>query len=186
MNGKHFYLPTLLALAPAAVGCGDASSAAISAPRAESPREPGALPATAAIPVPASATPLARDSAGTIETTFDDVKFPMEKTEAFAESMLTPRVKGLFGERIRIRGYIYPTPRKKGLKQFVLVRDNQECCFGPGAALFDCVLVTMAGDATAEYSIRPVAVEGKFRLDALPGPDGRPLAIYQMDGEAVK
>jgi hypothetical protein len=186
MNGKHLLLSALLAFAPAAAGCGDASSAAVSALPAESPREPGAPPATTAIPVPASAAPLARDSTGTIETTFDDVKFPMAKTDAFAESMLTPRVKSLFNERIRIRGYIYPTPRKKGLKQFVLVRDNQECCFGPGAALFDCVLVTMAGDATAEYSIRPVAVEGRFRLDALPGPDGRPLAIYQMDGEAVK
>jgi hypothetical protein len=100
--------------------------------------------------------------------------------------MLTDRVKRLFGERIRIRGYIYPTPRKRGLKQFVLVRDNLECCFGPGAALFDCILVTMAGDATAEYTIRPVAVEGEFRFEILPGPDGRPLAIYQMAGEAVK
>jgi hypothetical protein len=186
MNGHRLYLPALLALAPAAAGCGDASSAAVSTPRAESPRAPGAPPATAAIPVPGAVTPLTRDATGTIETTFDDVKFPMEKTDAFVESMLTPRVKSLFGERIRLRGYIYPTPRKKGLKQFVLVRDNMECCFGPGAALFDCVLVTMAGDATAEYSIRPVAVEGTFRLAPLPGPDGRPLAIYQMDAEAVK
>ena len=99
--------------------------------------------------------------------------------------MLTDRVKSLFGERIRIRGYMYPTPRKHGLKQFVLVRDNLECCFGPGAALFDCILITMNGEATAEFSIYPIAVEGAFRLEILPGGDGNPLAIYQMTADSV-
>ncbi len=110
----------------------------------------------------------------------------MDKTADFQETMLTPRVKSLFGDRIRIRGYMYPTLRKRGLKQFVLVRDNMECCFGPGAAIYDCILVTMQEGKTAEYSIRPIAIEGKFRFDALKGPDGRTLAIYQMVAEAVK
>jgi hypothetical protein len=29
-------------------------------------------------------------------------------------------------------------------------------------------------------------VEGEFRLDVLPGPEDRPLAIYHLKGEAVK
>ena len=81
---------------------------------------------------------------------------------------------------------MFPTPLSKGIKQFVLVRDNQECCFGPGAALYDCVLVTMEPGKTTEYSYRGIAVEGELRLDELKGPDGRALAIYQMKGEAVK
>ena len=137
-----------------------------------------------AISVPAEAPKV--DAAGIMEATFDDLKFPMEKTAKFERSMLTPKVQSLFGQRIRIRGYMFPTPLKRGIKQFVLVRDNMECCFGPGAALFDCVLVSMQGDATAEYSIRPVAVEGEFRFEPLAGPDGRPLAIYQMACDAVK
>ena len=126
------------------------------------------------------------DAAGIMESTFDDLKFPMEKTAMFERSMLTPKVQSLFGNRIRLRGYMFPTPQKRGIKQFVLVRDNMECCFGPGAALYDCVLVTMEPGATTEYSIRPIAVEGEFRVEELMGPDGRPLAIYQMKGEAVK
>jgi hypothetical protein len=118
------------------------------------------------------------------ETTFDDVKFEMEETDAFQRSMLTPKVKELFGRQIRIRGYIFPTSTKR-LKQFVLVRDNMECCFGPGAALFDCILVHMEPGKTAEYSIRPVAVEGTFRFDEYLDPDGTVRAIYRMDGKAV-
>lgn len=120
-----------------------------------------------------------------VDKTFDDVKFEMESDEPFRREMLTGEIEALAGRRIRIRGYILPTTQKRGIKQFVLVRDNQECCFGPGAALYDCILVEMEPGRTIEYSIRPVAVEGTFHIDILPGLDGAPLAIYRMAGEAV-
>jgi hypothetical protein len=126
------------------------------------------------------------DAAGITESTFDDLKFPMDKAAKFERSMLTPTANSLLGKRIRIRGFMFPTSRSKGIKQFVLVRDNMECCFGPGAALYDCVLVTMEPGETTEYSYRGIAVEGTLRLEEITGPDGRALAIYQMKGEAVK
>ena len=188
---------------PALVGCGDASNAreavvdVTPASKAPSGEDAATAPEAAVVgqggddEAAAGKTrqggPASPETAasGIVEATFDDIKFPMEKTERFERSMLTPKVESLFGKQIRIRGYMYPTLRRKGLTQFVLVRDNMECCFGPGAALFDCILVTMAPGETAEYSIRPIAVEGTFRLEELPGPDGRPLAIYQMVGQRV-
>jgi len=170
----------------AAAGCNGASTASEADTRTIT--QPAASSETVATTPKAVAQTGAavRGANGIRETSFDDLKFPMEKTDAFAEAMLTNDVKSLFGERIRIRGYMYPTPRKRGLKQFVLVRDNLECCFGPGAALFDCVLVSMQEGVTATYETYPIAVEGEFRFEPLPGPDGRPLAIFQMVGEAVK
>ena len=120
------------------------------------------------------------------EKKFDDIKFEMEKTDTFERTMLTPKIEETFGEDIRIRGYIYPTMKKRGLKQFVLVRDNLECCFGPGAALFDCILVHMKPGKTAEYSIRPVAVEGTFSFEEFKDFDGVTRAIYRLDGDAVE
>jgi hypothetical protein len=66
------------------------------------------------------------------------------------------------------------------------VRDNQQCCFGQGAALYDCILVEMKPGKSAEYLIRPVAVEGTFSIDELLGPDGRHLAIYRLEAESVE
>lgn len=120
------------------------------------------------------------------ETTFDDLKFEMQEGDAFERSMLTPQVESLFGKSIRIRGYIYPTLKKRGLKQFVLVRDNMECCFGPGAALYDCVLVHMKEGKTAEFSIRPVAVEGDFSFEEFRDYDDTTRAIYRLDAEVVE
>jgi hypothetical protein len=120
------------------------------------------------------------------DISFDDVKLEMQKGEPFTRDRLTPRVTALEGSRVRIRGYILPSFQQTGLTQFVLVRDNMECCFGPGAALHDCVVVRMVPGKTAEFSIRPVAVTGTFRVEELRGPDGRHLAIYALDGEGVQ
>jgi hypothetical protein len=44
----------------------------------------------------------------------------------------------------------------------------------------------MRPGTSAEFSIRPVAVEGTFRVEERRGPDGRHLAIYALDGERVR
>jgi hypothetical protein len=118
------------------------------------------------------------------DKTFDDLRFEMKVGEPFRRSMLTRQIEAMTGQRIRIRGYILPTPQRAGIKQFVLVRDNQECCFGPGAALYDCILVDMKKGKTAEYSIRPVAAEGIFDVQEIVI-GGRHLAIYHLDAESV-
>jgi hypothetical protein len=151
----------------------------------------GDRPAAAAASLPPAAelaTPAAiRSAAGTPrEISFDDIKFEMEKGAPFTRDLLPERVTSLAGTAIRIRGYILPSFQQTGLTQFVLVRDNQECCFGPGAALYDCIVVRMRPGKTADFSIRPVAVAGTFRLDELRGPDGSHLAIYALDGDEVK
>jgi hypothetical protein len=122
-----------------------------------------------------------------IEATFDDVKFEMEKTDPFKRSLLTPKIEDLFGQRIRIRGYMYPTLKRKGLTAFVLVRDNLECCFGPGAALFVCMRVQMHPDKTAVYTaVRPITVEGVFKFDEFTDLDGTTRAIYKLEQASVE
>ena len=171
---RHSLLATL-ALAPLLLAGCESSMATVASQEAASPadnREP--------------ADDVAADPARLLEKTFDDIKFDIEPDAPFERSMLTDEIEALAGKRIRIRGYILPTPQKRGIKQFVLVRDNQECCFGPGAALYDCILVQMTEGNTAEFSIRPVAVEGEFDIREFKGPDGRHLAIFHLDGEKVQ
>jgi hypothetical protein len=120
------------------------------------------------------------------DKTFDDLRFEMTVGDPFKREMLPDNVEALKDQRIRIRGFILPTAQKRGLKVFVLVRDNQECCFGPGAALYDCILVEMQPGNTAEYSYLPVTVEGTFDIQEVRGPDGMHLAIYHLTAESVE
>jgi len=121
------------------------------------------------------------------DVTFDDVKLEMKKGDSFESSLLSEKVKQLDGKRIRIRGYILPSFQQTGIKQFVLVRDNMECCFGPGALLHDCILVEMIAPAEATFTVRPVSVEGTFSIREVKDPtNGKHLAIYHLDGKRVK
>ena len=120
-----------------------------------------------------------------LNTNFDDIKFDIEKDGEFKRSMLTEKIEDLNGKKIKIRGYMLPAFQQDGIKQFVLVRDNMECCFGPGAALYDCILVEMTGSARAKYTTRPVAVEGRFTIQQYK-PGKRLLAIYHLDGTSVR
>jgi hypothetical protein len=175
-------------------GCGAPTSGATG----DAASQPGKIDpavATSAIAASPSSQPL-RPGAKTValgkagdrpyDKTFDDIRFEMKVDEPFRRTMLTPAIETLSGQRIRIRGFMLPTAQQRGIKQFVLVRDNQQCCFGPGAALFDCILVEMQPGQSAEFSIRPVAVTGKFEVNEFDGPDGRCLAIYHMDAEGVE
>ncbi|MGB7326231.1 MAG: DUF3299 domain-containing protein [Rubripirellula sp.] len=130
------------------------------------------------------------------EINFDDLKFDIDKDAAFAPKMLNNDVKGLDGKKVKLRGYILPATlfKETDIDQFVLVRDNQECCFGPGAALFDCVIVEMVPGKTTDFVTRPVTVEGKFKIDTEKykypggaGPKGAShFAIFKIDGISVK
>jgi len=120
------------------------------------------------------------------DITFDTIKFDMQKEAPFEPSMITPAIEKLGNSKVRIRGYILPSFQQSGLTQFVLVRDNMQCCFGPGAALFDCIVVQMDPGKTAEFTTHPVAVEGVFSIRELRGSENKCLAIYHLDAERVQ
>ncbi|HEX4146033.1 MAG TPA: hypothetical protein VHY91_21205 [Pirellulales bacterium] len=120
------------------------------------------------------------------DATFDDVKLDLKKDEPFKRTLLTPKVKELDGKWIKIRGYILPSFQDTGIKQFVLMRDNMECCFGKGAALHDCILVELLDDATTNFTVRPVTVIGKFSIKEVVDAEGKQLAIYRLDAREAK
>lgn len=179
----------------ALVACGGCSSEEAGAKSATSPPHNAQIDSLATAGMASSASRpkprpgaktkvLARAGDRSYDKTFDDLRFQMTAGDKFKRSMLTQEIEALHGQRIRIRGYILPTPQKHGITQFVLVRDNQECCFGPGAALYDCILVEMKSGKTADFTIRPIAIEGEFEIREFVI-DGKHLAIYHVDAESA-
>ena len=115
-----------------------------------------------------------------LNLTFDDVAFEMEIDSKFDRALLTDEILAMQGKVISLRGYILPNGTKQtGNKGFILVRDNQECCFGPVAALFDCMLVRLKKGHLADYTVLPVEVTGRFQIkEKVIG--GRVMAIYRL------
>lgn len=125
------------------------------------------------------------------EFSFDDLKFEIERGGKFEDSMLPESLKELHKKSMRIRGYILPDSvmQRSGIKRFVLVRDNKECCFGPGAMLYDCIVVEMEEGKTTEFATRPVTVKGTFEIDTKSfqyPDDGGHYAIYKLRAQEAK
>lgn len=121
----------------------------------------------------------------TLDLTFDDIKFDIEPDAPFNREMLPQAIEDLNGQKISIGGYMLPSFQQRDIKQFVLVRDNMECCFGPGAALYDCILIEMDGRGV-DFTVRPVVVEGIFTIKEYKDDSGKHLAIYHMQGTGVR
>jgi hypothetical protein len=137
-------------------------------------------------PAPSSATGRARN------ISFDTIKFEMEKRDRFVKAMLTPTINALDKKRVKLRGFMLPSHLNAGITRFILVRDNQECCFGPGAALFDAVAVEMRKGETTKYEYFPITVEGAFHIDPIENPlygegplENSHLYIFRMDDAVV-
>lgn len=170
-------------------GCGESYAPGMT-PAAKATQEEKAIsdskPGVAAREPEAPKVPEPVEPERTRDISFDDLKFEIDKGDAFERSMLTDKIEALDGKPIRIRGYILPSFQQTGLTQFVLVRDNLSCCFGPGAAIYDCVIVEMKPEKSTDYSLYPVAVEGSFAIREMLDPDGKAVAVYHLDGEQVR
>lgn len=175
-----------LALAPcwfAAGGCADRTSPAAMTTTSEAATRTESTADSTANVEPAAVKP---DQQRARDISFDTIKFDMQKDEPFQRKMITPAIEKIGNTKIRIRGYILPSFQQTGLAQFVLVRDNMQCCFGPGAALYDCIVVQMNEGKSTDFTTQPVAVEGLFSIQEVNGPDGRCLAIYHMQADKVQ
>ena len=128
------------------------------------------------------------DAAGEVEeVTFEDIAFDMDEGEEFDREFLTDRIRELDGKEIRIRGFMRPDSKATDIDRFIFVRDNQECCFGPGAALCDCILVKLAKEHTVDFTVRPITISGKFFLKEFRvGKRKQVMAIFRMKDVIVE
>jgi hypothetical protein len=105
---------------------------------------------------------------------------PLDAVEYFPSWL-----SSLDGKRVRVRGFMYPPFKEEGLRQFILARDNQICCFGKNPKIYDLVYVAMRDGVTASYiQNRPFDVVGTFRIrpDA---EDGEWFSLYELEDAIV-
>jgi|GEM_PF-375151 len=56
---------------------------------------------------------------------------------------LDPAVAAVIGKKVYLKGFMYATRANEGLQQFILLKDNGECCFGGKPKSHDYIIVTL-------------------------------------------
>ena len=89
-----------------------------------------------------------------------------------------PDIKPMLGKKIFIKGWMYQTLKDEGIKQFVLLKDSGECCFGGDPKPYDMMQVTMAPGTTTKSYGSMVAVAGVLQADPSAAP-GAPVYFLE-------
>lgn len=110
----------------------------------------------------------------------------MEPVTSNAVELMPAWLTDLNGQRIRIRGFMFPTFEAEGLERFVLARDNQICCFGRDPKVYDVIQVDMHAGKTTRYipATRSFDVVGRLKID-FRIEDGKPFGLYCIEDAEV-
>ncbi|MFH5803701.1 hypothetical protein [Alienimonas sp. DA493] len=72
-------------------------------------------------------------------------------------------IKRLDGEKVFLKGYMYPEAKTEDITSFIFVKDSGECCFGGKPKVTDMIRVDMTG-TTTDFTAGLVSVAGTFEL----------------------
>ena len=75
---------------------------------------------------------------------------------------------------VLLKGYMYPGKEQRGISQFLLVRDQGDCCFGGNPKITDRVLVQLADRQGIDFTPRLVKIAGRFAV--------RPTGVSALEG----
>ena len=90
------------------------------------------------------------------------------------------------GRDVLLKGYIYPGKQQHGLVQFLLVRDQGDCCFGGNPKITDRVLVQLADPAGIDFTPKLTKVAGRFRVQPAGAADLQGGVLYHLDAARVR
>ena len=85
------------------------------------------------------------------------------------------------GRDVLLKGYIYPGSRQRGITEFLLCRDQGDCCFGGTPKITDRVLVRLSDPKGVDFTQRLVKIAGRFRIEPAGTAELGGGVLYHLD-----
>lgn len=100
------------------------------------------------------------------------------------------RVEDFDGQKVFIKGYVRPPSGKQyGLKNFIMVGDFGDCCFGGDPAITDVVAIKIKSDDTVNYGYGLRRIGGTFKLNpktTTSDEEEIPRVFYEIEADHVR
>ncbi len=104
--------------------------------------------------------------------------------------LVPPEIAALDGQKVFIKGYIRPdsVSVSRGIRQFLLVRDDNQCCFGDISSVkyYDQILVDMTGSRSVDYSKRIFNMGGVLSVEPQNAKIGRLAPVFSLKANYAK
>lgn len=89
--------------------------------------------------------------------------------------------RAMHGRDVLLKGYMYPGSRQRGITEFLLCRDQGDCCFGGTPKITDRVLVRLSDPKGIDFTQRLVKIAGQFRIEPAGTADLGGGVLYHLD-----
>lgn len=89
-----------------------------------------------------------------------------------------PKALEFDGEKIFVKGYVYPDGQQYNIKRFVLVPDLGTCCFGGQPKLTDMIEVTLEEPLQTAYNMKKRRLAGEMKVDMMLKPVSGVNGVY--------
>jgi hypothetical protein len=93
------------------------------------------------------------------------------------------------GRNVLLKGYMYPGKQQSGITQFLLVRDQGDCCFGGNPKITDRVLVQLKDPDHPKginFSPRLTKIAGRFVIRPMGAPGIEGGVLYHLEDAFVR
>lgn len=104
--------------------------------------------------------------------------------------IVPPEILALEGKKVFIKGYIRPSSISvpRGISEFLLVRDSNECCFGDISKIkyYDQMKVTMTGGKLVDYSPGLIRMGGTLHLEPQNLAAGPGNVVFSLKADYAK
>ena len=101
------------------------------------------------------------------------------------QSKIPEPVRALDGRLVAIRGFLIPLKMDEGLAvEFLLMRDQNLCCFGTVPKVNEWILVHATGRGVKPVMDQPITVMGRLQVGEL-RENGYLTGIYRIDAEKI-
>ena len=110
----------------------------------------------------------------------------LQPDPAVPGELVPPSAVEWHGKRVFVKGYVYPGRQTDGIQDFILCRDQGDCCFGGNPRLTDRIQVHLAGSLRLTYTPRPIKLAGTFRLQRIAALDGLGQVVYHLDADHLE
>jgi hypothetical protein len=121
---------------------------------------------------------------------YDRISFETLKPNELQERggvLIPPEVQAMAGKHVFIKGYIRPgsAPVRTGIDRFLLVRDNNQCCFGDLSKVkyYDQMAVQIVGSQRVDDTLQVLRMGGTLEIhpENLARGVGYPIFMLRAD-----
>jgi hypothetical protein len=119
-------------------------------------------------------------------TSFGEMK--PDTVEERGNIPIPPEIAALNGKRVFIKGYVRPGSQRTISGEFLLVRDNNECCFGEidKVKYYDQMQVKLQRNTTASFDLRLYRVGGTLVINPANLGRGPQFPVYSLVADYLK